>query len=123
MKTKIICEKTTVEAGCGLGYAMYFDSINDNADDAGWAYPDEAPGDKSQGGTGFELACFVHEPECRLAYVAMKKTKRVVYQSPVRVNINSGRPFFFTVFDDKKDKNAKKEAPSKRTRWPFGEAK
>lgn len=51
------------------------------------------------GGTGFFVAGFIPTSECKLAYEKLTKRYKLIYQSPVRINTNSGNQFFFCIFD------------------------
>jgi hypothetical protein len=50
-------------------------------------------------GTRMVLAAFVNTKECRDAYKIITKKWPVLFQSPVRRNRNSGRDFFFIIYD------------------------
>lgn len=50
-------------------------------------------------GTGLVLAAFVDTPVCRKAYEKITEKWPVLYQSPRRRNRNSGRDFFFIIYD------------------------
>lgn len=50
-------------------------------------------------GCGWYVAGFVDTPDCRQAYEELSTQFPIVYQSPVRINANSNREFFFCVFD------------------------
>lgn len=50
------------------------------------------------GGAGFVCAGFIDSPECRAAYEQMCSVFTLLYQTPVRVNHNSKKEFFFAVF-------------------------
>lgn len=52
-------------------------------------------------GTGFFVAGFIDNEICKKAYDYFCKTTKLVYQSPVRLNKNSGNQFFFCIFDAK----------------------
>lgn len=56
-----------------------------------------------EGGTGFFIAAFINTENCRAAYEELIKNYRLVFQSPVRMNVNSNNDFFFCVFDRRKD--------------------
>lgn len=55
-------------------------------------------------GTGFGVACFINTTGCRLMYEDIAARYPIVYQSPVRLNENSGNPFFFVIFDTRSPK-------------------
>lgn len=50
-------------------------------------------------GTGFCVAGFTAHNRCEKTYNEIKKKYKIVYQSPVRINRNSGNKFFFIIFD------------------------
>lgn len=86
---------TNVTWSCGLGVVGGFRFNPRNI--YGETLPQVA--NLSGGGTGYHVAAFVNEPECKAAYHAIANAHRVVYQSDVRVNNNSGRDFFFIIYD------------------------
>lgn len=52
------------------------------------------------GGTGFYVAMFVvGDDTCTKAYEILKAKHPIVYESPVRFNVNSGNNVFFCIFD------------------------
>lgn len=53
----------------------------------------------SLGGAKLGCAGFVNTPECLGAYNELKEKFNIVYQSTPRLNSNSGRKFFFVVYD------------------------
>lgn len=55
------------------------------------------------GGANLACASFINTSECKQAYTALKNRFNIVYQSSVRINRNSGRPFFFVVYDGKRN--------------------
>ena len=57
-----------------------------------------------QSGTDFFVAGFIDSHHCRTAYQELCSKYKRVYQSPIRRNSNSGRHFFFAVFDKKVNK-------------------
>lgn len=50
-------------------------------------------------GTGFVIAGFINNSNCRKQYEKLADKYPIVYQSPVRRNRNSGNDFFFIIFD------------------------
>lgn len=52
-----------------------------------------------EAGTGFYVAGFIDTVECKAMYDELIAKFPIVYQSPVRQNVNSGNDFFFCVFD------------------------
>lgn len=84
----------TINGSCGVGVVYHFT-------------PDDRFGSKNApfgqlhaGGAGWTLASFVVGNEvCDAAYKELKETFPIVYQSPVRTNVNSGNEFYFCIFD------------------------
>ena len=82
----------TLPSTCGVGVLYgFWDSgtrwsvpIGDN--------PEEA-------GCGWYVAGFINTPNCLEAYNELCEKLTLVYQSPVRLNVNSNRDFFFCIFD------------------------
>lgn len=107
--------KTIVAGGCGLGNTYDFNSNGNEY----WSDRDQAPGSRTRGGTGFDLACFINNSTCKQVYEEMNSTKRLIFQSPNRINRHSGRPFFFAVFDDRKTNKAVSSVPSLEAKWPW----
>lgn len=56
-------------------------------------------GDAVSAGCGWYIAGFIDNNECREAYDEMCGKYKLIYQSPVRLNRNSGKDFFFCIFD------------------------
>lgn len=98
--TKLYAELCdTVPGSCGLGVAFEFSYTT-------FVHPSWSsakPIDKDfvhSGGTGFFVAMFVVGDEtCDKAYEVLKAKYEIVYQSPVRKNVNSNNDVFFCVFD------------------------
>lgn len=87
------CNTETVWQGCcGVGVFCDFDSE--------WGIEDleTAP---SRGGTEYSIAGFVNTQTCKKAYEILKGRFNIVFQSPVRRNLNSGRDFFFCVYKER----------------------
>ncbi len=85
---------TEVDGTCGLN-VIY---------DYGSEYSHHDLKDLHVSGTGFVVFGFINDKVCRETYKEMKQHFKVVYQSPVRVNPNSGNKFFFVIADKKKVK-------------------
>jgi hypothetical protein len=49
----------------------------------------------------FYVSSFINTHEQREAYLEMKKYFKLIYQSPVRVNPNSGNEIFMCIYTDK----------------------
>ena len=55
----------------------------------------------TQGGIGYAIAGFVNTTDCKAVYDKIKEDHKIVFQSPVKNNRNSGREFFFIVYTKK----------------------
>lgn len=51
------------------------------------------------GGCGFLSVAFIDTPECKEMFRLLKGYFPILYQSPIRFNVNSGNNFFFCIFD------------------------
>jgi len=85
---------------CGVG--LYYSFRDRFADGYGTIGAHDLAGEEHGGGCGFAVAGFVNTPVCREAYGVLKRRGAIVYQSPVRTNRNSGRQFFFCVYDTRR---------------------
>lgn len=104
----------TVDGTCGVGVFGGFEKYTNNDS---WYKPceDDFPeGVDCQGGAGWQIAGFIPNSECREIYLGLKKRFKIVFQSEVRVNTNSGNKFFFCVYDVKAEQKA-----NNTRRWPF----
>ena len=70
------------------------------------------------GGTGLFGTGFVPTPESEESYEFLTNHFPVVFQTPIRVNANSGYRFFYTMFDTKKELDVQYINP---INWPFKE--
>lgn len=86
--------ESTVHGSCGLSVVYGF--RGESPEDQRWRDTILRP---EAYGTGFYIAAFVDTEVCRDTYTMLSKKHKIVYQSPVRRNRNSGRGFFFCVFD------------------------
>ena len=94
------CCAGTLTGGCGVGLMysftkdkiLYSDQINIKNHD----FEDY---DSAVGGCGWQIACFIDTKECAQMYKEIKERFPIVYQSPIRHNVNSDNNFFFVVFD------------------------
>ena len=82
-----------VEGSCGLGL------VADFSVDSAWGRVVITTG--KHGGCDFLQAGFIDESDCQAAYEQLCAKYKLVYQSPVRKNRNSGNDFFFCIFDTK----------------------
>ena len=91
----------SINGNCGVGY-IYNLQRKPAKVDRWWYDPDETLDEMyNQGGCDWLLSGFVNEPICMEAYKELVAKHRLVFQSPIRVNKNSGREFFFCIFDVK----------------------
>ena len=67
------------------------------------------------GGTGFFGSGFIDNAICKQTYKELCKHYKLVSQTPVRMNANSGKMFFYAMFDDSVNDDVK----YKRPKWPF----
>lgn len=88
---------STIAGNCG---ASFLSNINPGAGSRDGLY--RTVGTYNPGGIGLMVTGFVDTPECRDAYTTLSKKWKLVYQSEVRRNANSGRNFFLCVFDSGK---------------------
>jgi hypothetical protein len=95
MTRSVYGHATNVTFSCGLGVVGGFRFNRANI------YGENLPSvaDLAGGGTGYHVAAFVNEPESKAAYAAIRNAHRLVFQSEVRINRNSGRDFFFIIYD------------------------
>lgn len=102
----------TVSGACGLGCIEGF------VDDYGVEVSALRPTRKREtpwsgdgcGGTGYTVAAFIDEPACNQIYRDIKKYHKIVFQSDVRLNNNSGNQFFFVIFDTNKETNGRSQS-------------
>jgi len=73
---------------------------------------------RHQGGTGFFGTGFIDEPHCKETYERLAAMHPLVFQTPVRKNTNSGKDFFYAMFDTTQQKDVEYIQPH----WPFKEA-
>lgn len=81
---------TAVPGSCGVSVLYYFEHAS---------YVGQTSLNNISSGAGWCCAGFVNTPRCKRVYKEMCEKYKLVYQTPVRVNRNSGRPFFFAVWD------------------------
>lgn len=107
-------------ATCGVGIVFDYHS---KKNDYSWQNPQSLKTctfeqKQGYGGSGWLCAGFINDTVCIHAYKDLINSKRrLVFQSPIRYNKNSGNDFFFCIFDSRyteKDIEAV-ESPG----WPF----
>ena len=91
----VLCYSNTIFGSCGVGTFTEFSSC--------LQYGRRLDAVETEGGCGFLLAGFIDTSICRQAYEILAKRFKVVYQSPVRRNTNSGNRFFFVIYDTKEN--------------------
>lgn len=85
-----------LSGSCGLGVLYGFN------EDIPGQYTYQQPVEQAKryaGGTGFFVAAFVNSKVCKKTFEELVANNKVVMQAPVRRNENSGRGFFFCIFD------------------------
>lgn len=78
---------------------------------------------KRRGGCGFSGTGFIANELCKEAYEYMCSTFRLVFQTPVRRNNNSGNLFFYAMFDDNFDEDSVASIGTIKANWPFKDVK
>lgn len=91
------CYTADLDGTCGLSVFFEFE----DEDDADWDHYGDDIEESKLGGIGYSIAGFVDDLTCKKAYKTIKKHFDIVYQSPVKLNTNSGNQFFFIVFKRK----------------------
>lgn len=84
-------EFSTVAGACGVGVIHNFGTSN--------YYSAEATS-RNPGGAGWLCAGFIYKNKmCDQMFKELNDKYKLVFQTPVRTNINSGNEFYFAVFD------------------------
>lgn len=97
--------ETTVCGACGVGVFYEFEYNSDR-----WS-GDPIENLRTRGGCGWTVAGFIKGDRlCDRMYKALSKRWKILYESPVKLNINSGNEFYFVVF----------EAPDNEVRGFYG---
>lgn len=91
-------EHTTVVGGCGIGILYHYQREKTRWSDQVNLKDVEFDGSFA-GGCGWQIATFIDTKECKETYKIIKARFPIVYQSPIRHNVNSDNNFFFVVFD------------------------
>lgn len=95
MTRPIYAAQTAVTFSCGLEVVGGFRYERYDWENAA----EHAVQNRRGRGTGYCVAAFIDTAVCRDAYNVVTKKYKVLFQSPVRRNLNSGRPFFFIIYD------------------------
>ena len=83
----------TLPGACGVGHAHGFMGRRYET------HQREVDSLQGTGGCNWLTAGFVNEVDCRNTYNELCRNYKLEYQSPIRVNGNSGNRFFFAVWD------------------------
>jgi hypothetical protein len=85
-------QTTTVDGACGVGLVYDFGHST--------YYARYDPTTKNQGGAGWMCAGFIENDSLSDEMFKQLSDKyNLVYRTPTRINVNSGNPFYFAVFD------------------------
>lgn len=88
----IYAEFDTISGACGVGVVHEFDESNED-----WMEPITKG---TRGGAGWLSAGFVvGSTLCDEAFALLSAKYKLVYQTPPRINKNSGNVFYFAIFD------------------------
>lgn len=95
----------TIPGNCGVGYL--YDIVKQNPTERYyWNSSTTINQLRNQGGPRWLLSGFTNSPELEEAYELLCNKYKLVYQSPVRRNENSGNNFFFCIFDTSRRRRA-----------------
>ncbi len=99
--------RTTVTGTCGLG--VFYDFALTNSQ---YTYRMRLNEMSRNRGASFAVAGFVNTLICKQAYEELNQRFKTVYQSPVRLNRNSSKRFFFVIYDTRSaPPNSTRSAP------------
>lgn len=88
----------TLPANCGVGVLYSFGTMSS----PDWPTTEAKEIIQEEGGgIGYNIAGFINNKSCHDAYQWIKENYEIVFQSPVKINDNSGNRFFFIVFKEK----------------------
>lgn len=106
----ISASQQTLSGTCGAGLLYNFRH--------GYGYYDHnLETSDPPGGAGWLCAGFIRNNTCKEAYETLKKRYKIVLQTPVRRNSNSGNGFFFLVYDTKKPRWVGKSKGAPQPVW------
>lgn len=94
---KISAYSDTVDGTCGVGVLNSFAVIGNGHNYYGPTTQIEDL--DNEGGCGWLICGYVNNDVCRAAYEILKERHKLLFQSPVRRNINSDHDFFFVMYD------------------------
>jgi hypothetical protein len=107
----------TLSGTCGVGL---FYEFYDNS------YRGRYEHSRPYGGCGWNIAGFVNDTDSKEVYEDLKTKYKIVTQSPVRRNSNSGNNFFYVMYDCKKPRKSKKNPEANydlsgnaKLKWPW----
>lgn len=110
----------TLDGTCGVGLFWGFQTYDNYY---GRPLTKNAP---PVGGCGWNIAGFINDNDRKSVYEEMKATYKIVQQSPVRRNRNSGNNFFYVMYDCKKPRRSKNNPEAKydlsgneKFSWPW----
>ncbi len=86
-------DSTSFPAHCGT--KILYNFLNGDEDNVNYAI-----GDTDYYKTG--IAIYINRPDQKRAYDVFKKTYKILYQSPVLVNPNTGREYFIVIYLNEK---------------------
>lgn len=95
--SNLYAENESIPSACGVGHIYSFSQ----GDKPAWYWGTNINDLKNDGGADWTMAAFVPTDVCKAMYKALCAKHRLVFQSPVRENKNSGQEFFFCIFDTK----------------------
>jgi len=117
---KITGYSDTLAGACGISCIGGFEECEEPSRDI-WGYgpsEDDLITHRGHlGGADWTSAGFIDNDECKAAYAILKKQYKIVLQSPVRINRNSGNSFFFAVYDGKP--KVARRSNNLKYKWPF----
>ena len=115
---KITGYSDTLAGACGISCIGGFEESDGDRND--WYGPQDDDFITYRGhlgGADWTSAGFIDNDECKAAYAILKKQYKIVLQSPVRINRNSGNSFFFAVYDGKP--KVARRSNNLKYKWPF----
>jgi hypothetical protein len=96
-KTILTGYSDSLSGACGIGLFADFEKVELRKNS--WYKPTPLKDEKNHGGSGWAISGFIDNEDCREAYDTLKEKYGILYQSPVRMNANSGNEFFFCLYD------------------------
>lgn len=128
-----LCASSEIVAGqCGIGAIFNIFQIQPGWDVKDYGYVSSTTGIfrgtlleklKHKGGAGFVGTGFINTSVSKASYEILCKNKRLIFQTPVRMNKNSGNMFFYAMFDDHNNPEEDGYLPTLEPYWPFKDVK